>query len=536
MLKKVLKIIVQILKGSVSLLFVILFFLAIFLSMALRLGTNWAVKNYSFSSFDEILYTLGTSVTTASKNVLDDFFESNIYPPLQTTIIMLAIFVVIYLAYKFIFRNCKIQLHFSIFKKQFYMNFNIVIFIFLIACIIPIYTLPNSVVYAMDKLYINEYIEDNKKSSTFFEEEYVNPADVKLEFPKKKRNLIYIFLESMESTYADYKNGGGYSYNYIPNLTKLAQDNINFSNTEKIGGAHMPYGASWTMGGMVAATAGIPIKTPFIAADANQEANYENGLVNGAIAIGDILDDEGYHQSVMVGSDLSFGGRRTYYKGHGNYQVFDLYTAREDGIISDDYYVFWGYEDEKLFEYAKKELKNLSSEDEPFNFTMLTVDSHMPDGYESSFCPQYSSNPYLNAIYCSDMQLGEFISWIQEQEFYDNTTVILAGDHLSMNTTSFGKLPEGYERRVYNVYLNSAVETNNTSNRDFTTFDYYPTTLASLGVKIEGNRLGLGTNLFSDKKTLSEKYGNDYIDKELRKKSAYYDACINLSQCKNLSN
>ena len=293
----------------------------------------------------------------------------------------------------------------------------------------------------------------------------------------------------------------------------------------------MPFGASWTMGGMVAATAGIPIKTPFIAADANQEANYENGLVNGATTIGDILADEGYHQSIMVGSDLSFGGRRTYYEGHGDYQVFDIYTAREDGIIPDDYYVFWGYEDEYLYEYAKQELEKVADGDEPFNFTMLTVDTHMPEGYESDFCPNYSSNPYLNAIYCSDMQLGEFVEWIQDQDFYDNTTVILAGDHLSMNTTSFDNLPGGYERRVYNVYLNSAIDTTNNKNRDFTTFDYYPTTLAALGVKIQGDRLGLGTNLFSDKKTLSEKYGNDYIDQELQKRSTYYDSCINLGQC-----
>ena len=77
----------------------------------------------------------------------------------------------------------------------------------------------------------------------------------------------------------------------------------------------------------------------------------------------------------MVGSDLSFGGRREYFKTHGKYKNYDLYTAREDGIIDDDYYVFWGYEDEKLFEYAKEELTNIASKDEPFNFTMLTVDT-----------------------------------------------------------------------------------------------------------------------------------------------------------------
>ena len=35
-------------------------------------------------------------------------------------------------------------------------------------------------------------------------------------------------------------------------------------------------------------------------------------------------------------------------------------------------------------------------------------------------------------------------------------------------------------------------------NRDFSTLDFFPTTLASLGVQIEGDRLGLGTNLFSN--------------------------------------
>ena len=133
MLKKVLKIIVQIIKGSISLLFVILFFLAIFLSMALRLGTDWAVKNYSFTSFDEILYTLGTSVTTASKDILDDFFKSNIYPPLQTTLILLGLFIVIYIIYRVFFRNSKIQLQVTILKKQFHIKFNIAVFIFLIA-------------------------------------------------------------------------------------------------------------------------------------------------------------------------------------------------------------------------------------------------------------------------------------------------------------------------------------------------------------------------------------------------------------------
>ena len=56
--------------------------------------------------------------------------------------------------------------------------------------------------------------------------------------------------------------------------------------------------------------------------------------------------------------------------------------------------------------------------------------------------------------------------------------------------------------------------------------DLYPTTLGALGAKIEGNRLGLGTNLFSNEKTLIEKYGVEYVNKELKKVSRFYDNSI----------
>ena len=50
----------------------------------------------------------------------------------------------------------------------------------------------------------------------------------------------------------------------------------------------------------------------------------------------------------------------------------------------------------------------------------------------------------------------------------------------------------------------------------------FPTTLAALGVEIEGDRLGIGTNLFSDVETLTEKYGYDKVEEELCKRSEFY--------------
>ena len=50
----------------------------------------------------------------------------------------------------------------------------------------------------------------------------------------------------------------------------------------------------------------------------------------------------------------------------------------------------------------------------------------------------------------------------------------------------------------------------------------YPTTLAAMGVTIPGDRLGLGTNLFSDTSTLAEIYGMDDLNTELLKDSKFY--------------
>ena len=69
-----------------------------------------------------------------------------------------------------------------------------------------------------------------------------------------------------------------------------------------------------------------------------------------------------------------------------------------------------------------------------------------------------------------------------------------------------------YDRRVYTVFINADAEVEDTSlRRLYTTFDMFPTTLAGLGVEIEGNCLGLGRNLFSTEPTLMEIYYFDQM-------------------------
>ena len=316
----------------------------------------------------------------------------------------------------------------------------------------------------------------------------------------------------------DKEHGGNQEVNLMPELTNLAESHVNFSNNEKFGGAYQAPNTQWTIAGMVSQTSGIPLKMPM---DSNTYIGYKKFLP-GVYTLGDILKENGYNQMLMVGSDSRFAGRDVYFKTHGNYVIKDLYTARKEKIVDKDHYVFWGYEDSYLYKYAKKEIKKLSEKDKPFNFTMLTVSTHFPNGYVEKSCKKIFDDKYSNAVACSSKQLYEFVNWIKEQDFYEDTTIVLVGDHISMAENKMFN-DEDYSRTIFNIFINSAERERNNKNRSFTSFDLFPTTLASIGATIEGNKLGLGVNLYSDKKTLIEKYDIDYVYNEIQKKSTFYN-------------
>ncbi len=295
----------------------------------------------------------------------------------------------------------------------------------------------------------------------------------------------------MEVTYTNANEGGAQPADLIPELRGMAQENVNFSPNEGFGGSHTLPGTTWTMAAMVGQTSGLPLKLPF---DGEKYYGDYSKMLPGAWTLGDILEQEGYRQVVMMGSDSSFAGRGDYFSQHGNYEINDYNTALEDGRLPADYHEWWGYEDRKLFEYAKAELLRLAASDQPFNLTMLTVDTHFEDGYVCPLCPDYNKEQYANVIRCSSHQVSEFVKWIQEQDFYENTTIVISGDHLSMDSNFFNKLDDAYDRQVYNCIINPAVEnpTAYTKNRLFTTLDMFPTTLAALGVTFAGGQAGFG--------------------------------------------
>ncbi len=373
------------------------------------------------------------------------------------------------------------------------------------------------------RIELGTYLRAQNSESSFIDDNYVYPSTVEMTFPEKKRNLIYIYLESMETTFSDLENGGGFKENYIPELTQIAQENEDFSgDTEALNGGISYSKTNYTMGAIFAQSLAIPLQTLAL----NNTMDTQENFYADAVGLGDVLQKNGYRQIFLCGSEAVFGGRELFFTDHGNFEIRDYNRAVQQGKIPSDYYRWWGYEDEKLFTYAKEAVQELSDGEEPFNLTILTVDTHFEDGYVCDRCPNtFGSNQYANVLACSSAQVAEFVEWLKTQDCYENTTIILTGDHKTMDTDFCDDMADqGYNRKAYLSIINSAVEPEDPSHRrEFSTIDMFPTTLAAMGVRIKGNRLGLGTNLFSEEKTLTEIFGADTMNTELDNYSELLD-------------
>ena len=489
-----------VLKKIISLIITIVVILLAALAALICRSVFWALKTWSDLSMEEIIYHLRMPMEGTNSDMIHDYIGYCVVISIVVACVLIGVFILIHRrrAIYHIARGVTAMLALLIGLLSFR--------------------------YFWNTLDVSEYVENQSTYSSFIDDNYVDPTSVELGFPEEKRNLIYIFLESMENTYADQENGGAFEQNVIPELTELSKENENFSGAQDIlNGGYALKGATWTIGAMFAQTSGLPLSIPI---DMNSMSTQEE-FFPGTTVLGDILEDEGYCQALLIGSDVAFGGRKLYFSQHGDYELYDYNHSLEQGEIPEDYYVWWGYEDEILFENAKNKLNILSNSDEPFNLTILTVDTHFEDGYKCSLCQdEYGEDQYSNVMACSSRQVAEFVKWVQEQPFYENTTIVISGDHLTMDSDYCDDVDPEYERKVYTTYINSAVAPEESTFREYSTFDAFPTTLASLGVDIPGNRLGLGVNLFSAEQTLVEKYGIDEVNKGLGQKSELMDRLI----------
>lgn len=495
--------------------------IVLLLLVILTLGLRWADDNFGMVSFDEIVFHINMPLEGTSSNLLQDFMKEAVLGGFLFWLFLMAL--VHFPSEKAIEIRTKLD---DGREKRFWI-FPVRLPLLFLGIVSAVWF--GWILFTADtKFKVIDYVKSQLQTSTLIEEEYVFPEKVSIEFPEKKRNLICLYLESAESSSQDLANGGLFTTNYIPEMTQIAAENVSFSQNDVFEGASMAPGTTWTVGGLVAETAGIPLILP---------NNYNNVMgsyeyfLPGAFSLGEILEKEGYHNYFFAGSSFTFGGRTEYFTQHGHYDIRDYPWAKRNGRIPADYNVWWGMEDAKVFEIAKEDILEIAASGEPFNVSLLTADTHTPNGYVCELCRDDYDRQYANVWACTSRQVYDFVEWCKEQDFYENTTIFICGDHVSMEPYFYGaNTKDDYlgecKRKVYNAFVNPVVTPAREKNRVFTTMDMFPTILGSMGVMIENDRLGLGTNLFSEEETLSEKYGNEYLFAELQKKSNFYNEVL----------
>ncbi|MGY3766959.1 LTA synthase family protein [Vagococcus vulneris] len=469
----------------------------------LFVGTNWFISYFGELTPEQFIFNFNSPI----KGTSSDFYVSIFNGPilLLTGIYVLLLF--------FLFSPYQVVINGRVLLKT---SVKQVIFL-----ICSLFIFGGGIYYTIQRLQLTEVYQAYYSDSPYIKDNYVRPNHKILSFPEKKRNLVHIYLESYENSFYDKENGGYMTDNLMPDLMKLSQEGISFSENKEFGGPYQTYGSSWSVASMVNMSTGLPLKVPM---DGNSYGK-SGYFLPGAQAIGDILNAEGYNQTIMFGADADFGGLTSFFTNHKDFHIYDVKYAREIGKIPQNYNVWWGFEDKKLYEFAKEEMTRLDKEGKPFNFTMENADTHFPDGYIEEGTPTPYDSQYANVIAHSQKEAVKLVRWIMDQSFYENTTVVLTGDHLSMDKNFFKGWDKNYHRTTTNLILNGDFNNRNIQikERDFAPFDMYPTVLSAMGVKIEGNRLGLGTDLSSNQKTLIERDGLKKVNDELSKNSHFYN-------------
>jgi phosphoglycerol transferase len=314
--------------------------------------------------------------------------------------------------------------------------------------------------------------------------------------PEKPRNLVIVYLESLERTYMDEARFPGLT----PALSALQNKAITFTDIGQT------TGATFTVGGMVATQCGVPL----ILSGGGGNQMRVTQFMTGATCLGDILSEADYQLSYMGGASLQFAGKGAFFQSHG----FDQVRGRDEllPLLNDPSYKSeWGLQDDSLFELARANLDQLSASGRPFVLSLLTLDTHHPNGHASTNrgCAglEYDdgSNPILNAVLCNDFLVGQFIEEILSGPNAANTVVAVMSDHLAMGNTATDQLKSGPRRNLFMLLDQNSLASPRQVDRPATTLDVGPTLLSYLGFDIP--KMGLGVDLLGTEPTMPEELG-----------------------------
>jgi lipoteichoic acid synthase len=154
-----------------------------------------------------------------------------------------------------------------------------------------------------------------------------------------------------------------------------------------------------------------------------------------------LLKSYGYDTATFHTNVVEFWNRAELYDALG----FDRYYDKN--FFGTDDIVFFGASDEVLYEKTAAELSKMSKSGKPFYAHVISMSAHhpfttpdekdqimLPERYDGTFVGNY-----LNAQSYADYALGLFIEDLKASGLWDNSLIVVYGDHLGLPIYSLDK-------------------------------------------------------------------------------------------------
>ena len=260
-------------------------------------------------------------------------------------------------------------------------------------------------------------LDDYDELKEEYDEKY-GKTNYDLQGIAKGKNVIILQLESIQNFVINKEINGK---EIIPNLNKFINENIEISNM---------FMQSYS------STADSEFSTVTSLYPMENGMSYSRYYTNAYDDIFTMFDNAGYTTSYMHGNYGFFWNRENVYKTFGveNIELKDSFADTSENIM--------GYlSDELLYTQAVEKLK---SYDMPFVSYIVSASSHTSfslDGLEDrskvnidvgKYKDTFFGN-YLEAVNYADYAFGIFIDKLKEANLYDDTVILLFGDHNGMD-------------------------------------------------------------------------------------------------------
>ncbi|MDR5868648.1 sulfatase-like hydrolase/transferase [Halomonas koreensis] len=345
------------------------------------------------------------------------------------------------------------------------------------------------------------------EDGAWLDRRYVPPAI--RQAPAEPPNLLVLYLESLERTYADRERFGDA---YAP-LAELGRRGV------VVEGMRQLDNTGWTMAGMIASQCGTPLMPAGLLHDSQFEPLER--VVPGVDCLGDLLAARGYRLSYLGGASTRFAGKGRFYADHGFHRVRGRETLAPR-LDDPDYLNSWGLYDDSLYDFALGEIRALEARGDPWAVVTLSLGTHPPAGFPARTCRDrqgaFDGVDILYAVECAARLARGLIERLAAEGLLEDTLVVLASDHLSMRVSAWEALTEGPRANTFMLLGNGLAPRR--LEREASTLDVLPTVLEAMGFAIERHRAGLGVSLLADEPTLVERHGLEAINARLREETA----------------